>query len=64
MGCLGSRRTHALRCAALTEDGFSQEQIDRISAPIGLFGPARDARSLAVSILAEIMSHNRSAKTG
>ncbi|PQA72423.1 XdhC family protein [Brucella oryzae] len=64
IGCLGSRRTHALRCAALTEDGFSQEQIDRISAPIGLFGPARDARSLAVSILAEIMSHNRSAKTG
>lgn len=56
IGCLGSRRTHELRRAALVEDGFTPEQIERISAPIGLFGPARDARSLAVSILAEITS--------
>ena len=64
IGCLGSRRTHEQRCAELARDGFSQEQIDRISAPIGLFGPTRDARSLAVSILAEIMSRNLPAQAG
>ncbi len=35
---------------------FAEEKIAAIRAPIGLFGPTRDARSLAVSILAEIIS--------
>ncbi|MBX8825439.1 XdhC family protein [Ochrobactrum sp. SFR4] len=56
IGCLGSRRTHAVRREQLLKDGFSEEQIARLSAPIGLFGPVRDARSLAVSVLAEIMA--------
>ncbi|QYM74149.1 XdhC family protein [Pseudochrobactrum sp. Wa41.01b-1] len=56
IGCLGSKRTHAVRLEQLLKDGFSQEQIARLSAPIGLFGPVRDARSLAVSVLAEIMA--------
>lgn len=56
IGCLGGRRTHANRRQRLLEDGHSPEQLDRIRAPIGLFGPAREARSLAVSVLAEIMS--------
>lgn len=56
IGCLGSRRTHEVRRAQLLQDGFTQEQIARLCAPVGLFGPVRDARSLAVSVLAEIMS--------
>ncbi len=56
IGCLGSRKTHQLRCNRLREAGFAEENIAAIRAPIGLFGPTRDARSLAVSILAEIIS--------
>ncbi|UOK73376.1 XdhC family protein [Ancylobacter polymorphus] len=57
IGCLGSRRTHARRREILQQQGYSSEQLQRIHAPIGLFGPARDARSLAVSVLADILSH-------
>lgn len=55
IGCLGSRRTHDRRKEALAREGVSPEQINRIRAPIGLFGPTREARALAVSVLAEIM---------
>lgn len=56
IGCLGSRRTHAKRRERLSANGYSPEQIDRICSPIGMFGPAREARSLAVSVLAQIIS--------
>jgi len=56
IGCLGSRRTHAVRASKLMRDGFTAAQLDRIHAPIGLFGPARDARSIAVSVLAQILA--------
>lgn len=56
IGCLGSRRTHAKRITLLLQEGYSREEIDRIRAPIGLFGPAREARSVAVSVLAEVLS--------
>lgn len=56
IGCLGSRRTHARRTEILEREGFSSEQIARLHAPIGLFGPAREARSIAVSVLAEVVS--------
>lgn len=56
IGCLGSRRTHRRRLEILQYEGFSSEELDRIHAPIGLFGPAREARSVAVSVLAEILS--------
>lgn len=61
IGCLGSRRTHAVRSQILLKNGFSQQQIDRIAAPVGLFGPVRDACSLAVSVLGEIMSRQLAA---
>jgi len=53
-GALGSSRTHEKRMQRLREQGYSQEAIDRIKAPIGLFGRARDAHSLALSVIAEI----------
>ncbi|MGP4669625.1 XdhC family protein [Agrobacterium pusense] len=56
IGCLGSRRTHTARVAVLREEGYSQEQLDRIRAPIGLFGPSREANSVAVSVLAQIFA--------
>jgi xanthine dehydrogenase accessory factor len=54
LGALGSRRTHEKRVHRLKEQGYSQEVIDRIKAPIGLFGRARDAHSLALSVVADI----------
>ncbi|MGO8021180.1 XdhC family protein [Rhizobium leguminosarum] len=56
IGALGSSRTHRARCERLTARGHSEESIRRIRAPIGLFGPARDASTLAISVLAEVAS--------
>lgn len=63
VGCLGSRRTHVRRVERLLREGFTDQEIGRIRAPIGLFGPARDARSIAVSVLAEILSCLESRKS-
>ncbi|EPU0989573.1 XdhC family protein [Cronobacter turicensis] len=54
IGALGSQRTHAARTAALRERGFGEQDIARIKAPIGIFPQARDAQSLALSILADV----------
>lgn len=54
IGALGSRRTHEKRIRALTERGFHPEEIARIKAPIGIFPQARDASSLALSVLADV----------
>lgn len=54
IGALGSARTHERRCAALRGLGFGEAALARIRAPVGLFPKARDARSLALSVVAEI----------
>lgn len=54
IGALGSQRTHQRRQQKLLELGWSQEEIARIKAPIGIFPKARDARSLALSVLADV----------
>ena len=36
IGALGSRRNHVKRCVRLLEMGCSEEQVNRISGPIGL----------------------------
>ena len=55
IGAMGSKRTHENRCQTLLEMGVAQNQIDRIHGPIGLIPALRDARLLAISILAEIV---------
>ncbi len=55
IGAMGSARTHKARCQTLVELGTSAEDIARIKGPIGLVASQRDARLLALSILAEIM---------
>ncbi|WP_380181869.1 XdhC family protein [Kalamiella sp. sgz302252] len=54
IGALGSQRTHEKRRQWLSELGWSQEDIARIKAPIGIFPKARDASSLALSVLADV----------
>ncbi|WP_245408054.1 XdhC family protein [Rhizobium sp. TH135] len=54
IGALGSSRTHERRLEELQKAGFRDEDLTRIRAPIGLFGPTRDSTSLALSVLAEV----------
>lgn len=62
LGCLGSTRTHAKRLARLTEAGFSDDQVARIHAPVGLNIGARSPAEIAVSVMAQITSVLRGAK--
>lgn len=54
LGALGSQRTHGLRRQKLRDLGWRDDEIERIKAPIGIFPKARDARTLALSILADV----------
>jgi xanthine dehydrogenase accessory factor len=55
VGALGSRKTHGKRVDRLKEKGFSDEQIARIRAPIGVDIGAVSPAEIAVSVLAEII---------
>jgi xanthine dehydrogenase accessory factor len=54
IGALGSARTHERRSDKLRKLGYTDRDIKRIKAPIGLFGKARNANALALSVLADI----------
>ena len=55
IGALGSRRTHAKRVKRLQEAGFSEEEIARIHAPIGVDIRAKSPREIALSIMGEVI---------
>jgi xanthine dehydrogenase accessory factor len=54
IGALGSRKTHAKRVERLQAAGFTDEQIGRIRAPIGLPIGAISPAEIALSIMGEI----------
>lgn len=59
IGALGSRKTHARRVDRLKEQGFSDADIGRIHAPIGLAIGAVSPAEIAVSIMGEITARLR-----
>jgi xanthine dehydrogenase accessory factor len=59
VGSLGSRKTHAARLARLRRLGFTDAELARIHAPVGLAIGARSPAEIALSILAEVTQRLR-----
>jgi xanthine dehydrogenase accessory factor len=57
LGAMGSRRTTEQRAGRLREEGVTDEQLERLLAPIGLDLGARTPEETAVAICAEIIAH-------
>jgi xanthine dehydrogenase accessory factor len=57
IGMIGSRRRVLSVFKKLANEGFSERDLQRVHAPIGLRIGARTPQEIAVSILAEIIDH-------
>lgn len=55
IGALGSKKTHEKRIQRLLAAGFSENQIQKIHAPIGVDIQAKSAKEIALSIIAELI---------
>ena len=62
IGMIGSRRKCNLIFKSLLEKGFSQVDLDRVNAPIGLSIGAETPEEIAISILAELIQSRASRK--
>tara|TARA_R110002110_G_scaffold410123_1_gene633151 strand:- start:24631 stop:25323 length:693 start_codon:yes stop_codon:yes gene_type:complete len=54
IGALGSRKTHAGRVERLTEAGYTEDEIGKIHAPVGLAINAKSPAEIAISIMAQV----------
>jgi xanthine dehydrogenase accessory factor len=61
IGVMGGRQAHANRLTALTEMGIPPELQSRIRSPIGLIPGAKSRATLAVGILAELVTEAKAA---
>ena len=59
VGAQGSQRSAEERRRELLNMGVPETNIARLRGPIGLVPSARDARTLAVSVLAEVLDVSR-----
>jgi len=59
VGALGSRSTHEARKTRLRDKGFSEDELARIRAPIGLDIGACTPEEIALAILAEVVAVRR-----
>jgi xanthine dehydrogenase accessory factor len=55
IGMIGSRRKISIIFGKLLEQGFTQEQLDRVHSPIGIDIGAETPEEIAVSIIAELI---------
>jgi len=56
IGALGSKKTHAKRINRLKEKGFTDEEIARIRAPIGIDINAKSPQEIALAVMGEIIA--------
>ncbi len=63
VGALGSRRTGAKRAERLAGAGFSEAQIGRIDAPVGLDIGAKSPAEIAVAVMARVVEALRRPET-
>lgn len=55
IGAQGSLRARNARLATMAAMGIAQADLDRLVGPVGLIASARDAGTLAVSVLAQVL---------
>ena len=56
IGALGSKNTHKNRCERLKENGFKDDEIQKIFGPIGIKFGGRSAPEIALSIIFQLMT--------
>lgn len=56
IGAMGGRAAHRARCEALRNAGITEQAIADLDGPVGLFHSARDPDTLALSVLAKVVS--------
>jgi xanthine dehydrogenase accessory factor len=56
IGAMGSRRSHTKRVQELTDLGVTEEELDRIQAPLGLDIGAVDPEEVAVAVAAQMIA--------
>ncbi len=61
VGALGSSRTHAKRMDRLRDQGFSEADLLRIHAPVGLDIGAETPAEIALSVIAQVVAARRNA---
>ncbi len=59
IGLIGSKRRVLQAFQLLIKEGFTEEQLEKVNAPIGLDIGAETPQEIAVSIMAEITQHRR-----
>ena len=59
VGAQGSLRAHHARCDALAALGVGPRDIGRLASPFGLIPSVRDPRTLAASVLAQVLERAR-----
>ena len=62
VGAMGSERTSAARRERLPELGLSQEEIERLHAPIGFQIESKTPAEIAISIMAEVTAEKYRAR--